>query len=116
MRGAGKGLQAGAIFLAARVKEVASVPSVGPATPGAPLRKKSGRFRASVSWLMVSESEALIGAYARSPKNFNYPRYWEIAQAGSQRSGTHQTFTPTIDVHMGNVLQIIGQQVSIEVA
>lgn len=71
-RAAGKGVQAAAIFLVARLKEVLSVPAprriawgrskgvfvrnyvaTTKATPGDPPRKLSGKLRASINYVMV---------------------------------------------------------------
>lgn len=82
-RAAGRGVQAAAIFLVARVKEVLSVPAprrlartprgayhvaTTPATPGAPPRKLSGKLRASINYAMEGPMRARVGTrikYAR---------------------------------------------------
>ena len=86
-RAAGRGVQAAAIFLVARVKEILSVPaprriawhqSKGVfvrsyqaktrATPGAPPRKLSGKLRASINYAMEGPMRARVGTrikYAR---------------------------------------------------
>ncbi len=79
-RAAGKGVQAGAIFLVARVKEVLSVPAprriswgrskgvfvrsyqaTTKATPGHPPRKLSGKLRASINYAMEGPMRARVG-------------------------------------------------------
>ncbi len=82
-RAAGRGVQAAAIFLVARVKEVLSVPAprrraktprgiyhvaTTKATPGAPPRKLSGKLRASINYAMETSLRARVGTrikYAR---------------------------------------------------
>ncbi len=108
-RGAAKGIQAAAKFLAARIKEAVSEPAPRkavraaplsgqkkgsilyyrastPATPGAPPRKLSGRLRTSITSAMLTPTSATVGTNARAvlsrkyPQGFNYPRYLETGQ------------------------------------
>lgn len=79
-RAAGRGVQAAAIFLVARVKEVLSVPAprriawhrskgvfvrsyqaTTKATPGDPPRKLSGKLRASMNYAMEGTMRARVG-------------------------------------------------------
>lgn len=75
-RGAGRGVQAAAVFLVGRLKEVLSVPAprklvhgrsgsyyraTVPATPGAPPRKLSGKLRANANWRMIGKTKAKVG-------------------------------------------------------
>ncbi len=93
-KAAGKGLQAAAIFLSARVKEAVSEPAprkrvkdamgnfsyraTSRAIPGAPPRKLSGRLRQSVTWQMLGPLRAQVGVNARSVKGYNYPKWLEL--------------------------------------
>lgn len=83
-RAAGKGLRAAALFLAARVKELLSVPAprararggyraTTPASPGTPPRKLSGRLRASVTSEVSPD-----GLRARVGTNVVYARRLEL--------------------------------------
>jgi hypothetical protein len=99
-RAAAKGVDAAAIFLAARVKETLSVPaprkkvvtSAGDieyratvrAIPGAPPRKLSGKMRQSVTYQLSAQrprgrgpASAVVGLKARSKRGVNYPRILE---------------------------------------
>lgn len=136
-RGSGKGLDAARVFLTARVKETLSVsaprtairgqpvpgkkrgPIVGyrattPASPGAPPRKLTGRYRSSVTSMMLNELTAIIGANARSvpsqkyPGGFNYPKYHEMRQPEFARSGEHPAFAPTARKWRSALAVIIG--------
>jgi len=152
-KGAGKGLNAARLFLEARVKEEASVKAPtrmvqprggGPkypvattrATPGAPLRVVSGRFRGSLYATMLDENTGIIGSNARAPlrkrsfqivasiagvtrtdQGFNYPRYHEVdGYGGYEKAGGHKTFTPAIERNMDNLRRIVGGAVKAELA
>ncbi len=138
-KGQGKGLQAAAFFGEARVKEAAAVKAptrraasgrlyaTTRATPGAPLRVVSGRFRQSITSQMQSDTEAWIGSNARAPialgrartiivsvhgvtqeGGFLYPKYWEVTNP------IHQTFTPTINKYRRDLAAIVGGHVKAE--
>lgn len=129
-RGRGRGLNAGRLFLEGRVKEALSVPAprrlVRPkfggmpyyvattrAIPGAPPRKLSGRLRSSLTSAMVSSSEAVIGANARSDRGFNYPKHHEIKR--SMLSGEHPFIYPTAVRYQREIGIIVGVEITIEV-
>jgi len=138
-RGAGKGLNAGRVFLAARIKEALSVPAprravrgppapgkrlgpiiryvaTTPAMPGAPPRKLSGRLRTSVTSIMLNDLTAVVGTNASSepsskyPLGFQYPAYHEIVGFGGfKRSGGHPFIAPTAKKWKGTLAVIIGR-------
>lgn len=117
-RGANKGLEAGLIFLGARVREMMSVPAprkrvkdaggnisyraTTRATPGAPIRKLSGKARASVTTRMVGPNHGILSVKARSVKGFNYPRAHEL------RTG-HAFIAPTVAKYKRELMAIIGK-------
>lgn len=98
---AATGVQAAAVFLAARLKEVVSEPAprkryqgrdgnfryraTTRAVTGAPPRKLSGKLRQSVTYTIAAPINlgkkvamaATVGVKARSEKGFNYPRHLE---------------------------------------
>ncbi len=127
-RGAGKGLNAGRIFLAARIKEMLSIPAprkrvktgggdiyyraTAPAIPGAPPRKLSGKLRQSVTSEMRGQDRAVVGVSARSVKNFNYPLYHEVKGQG-QLSGRHPFMLPTLAKYRAELKKILGRGISI---
>lgn len=135
LRGAGKGINAGRIFLAARIKETLSVPAprkkiwdkhgnfewvaTTAATPGAPPRKVSGKLRSSVWSIMLSETEAMVGANARSkpktrwPQGFPYPIYHEVKDPSHPKSGQHTFVIPTFSKWKAALEIIIGAEVNI---
>lgn len=100
-RRAATGVQAAAVFLAARLKEVLSVPAprkrvqdragnfyyraTTRAIRGAPPRKLSGKMRQGVTYTIAAPINlgkkvamaSTVGLKARSPKGFNYPRALE---------------------------------------
>lgn len=111
--GAGKGVEAGVRFLAARVKETLSVPAPKKAVRGAPLpgkklgpilgyrvtakatkdappRMVSGRMRQGVTHQMLSPIKGLVGVHARAvatkkhPAGFNYPKYLETGEESGE--------------------------------
>lgn len=123
-RAAGKGLDAARVFLTSRVKETLSVPAprvrvktttgdvyyraTVPATPKAPPRKLSGRLRTSVTSERLSERLAIVGAKARSPAGFNYPRFHELRGAADY-SGEHPFLVPTAWRWRKALLEIMGK-------
>ncbi len=140
-KAAGRGLQAASLFAEGRVKEAASVKAptrrsksgriyaTARATPGAPLRVVSGRFRQSITSQMQSETEAWVGSNARAPiainrarsiivsmagvvqesnQGVNYPYHWEVTNP------IHQTFTPTINKYRNELAVIVGGAVKAE--
>jgi len=119
-RVAGAGLEAGARFLANRLKEVLSVPAPrrrvvsGPrsrnpgliyyvattkATPGAPPRKLSGRLRTSIA--MDFDSAANVARVGTNVKP--YPRWLEMET-------THKWLLVTLGNNLTNLAAIIGQR------
>jgi hypothetical protein len=111
---AGRGVEAGAIFLKARIKETLSTPvprrrvkrrirgasvltyvAATPATPGAPPRKLSGQLRASVDYIMLSDQRALVGV------GKVYGRRHEL--------GTHPFLVPTTQRYWPALASIMGR-------
>jgi len=138
-KSAGRGLDTARLFAEARVKETASVKAptrrsksgrlyaTTPATPGAPLRVVSGRFRQSITSEMVSETEAIVGSNAHAERavarahtiivsvhgvvqepGYNYPRHWEV------ENPVHQTFQPTFERYGEQMAVIVGGRVKAE--
>lgn len=125
-RGLNKGLQAGAIFLASRIKEELSVPAprkamrapaqgkkkgaifgyraTTRATPLAPPRKLSGRLRASITHRMITPLRAVIGT------NVKYGRYLELS-----KRHPHKFLMPTAKKYRKEIAAIIGKAVKMEV-
>ncbi len=116
-RAAGKGLQAAAIFLTSRIKELISIPAprvrvlgkrglaagilyyraTTPATPGAPPRKLSGTLRQGVTVEMSADGlSATVGA--------NVP----YARALEYRMG-HAFLAPSLERWRGEMAAIIGK-------
>ncbi len=97
-----------------------------PATPGAPLRVVSDRYRGSFYSEMISENEAIVGNFARAPEEvfrtafgnaqadqgtgFNYPVWHEVIQA------QHKTFTPALERHIDDLSLIVGREVVAELS
>ncbi len=115
-RAAGRGLQAAAIFLTSRIKELISVPAprvrvlgkrgkaagilyyraTTPATPGAPPRKLSGDLRQRVTVEMGTDGlSAIVGA------NVPYARRHEF--------GGHAFLRPSLERWQGELAAIIGK-------
>jgi hypothetical protein len=103
------------------------------ATPGAPLRVVSGRFRQSITHQMESEFSGLIGSDARAPDRgiahlvvsfhgvrhvggkFNYPAYHEVPNyEGYKGAGQHKTFAPALLRHINDFANVIGGEVRVE--
>ena len=99
-RATGLGLDAGAVFLTARFKEVLSSPAprvrvksssglsyyraLTPAIPGAPPRKLSGRLRAGQMWETVSALARRVGTnvkYARRHEKGAHPYLMRTVKA-----------------------------------
>lgn len=121
-RGAGKGVHAAVIFLAARTRETLSVPAprkairaamVGRkkgailgyraatrATPGAPPRKLSGRLRGSVSSRMINKYRGEVGVSVK------YGRFLEKKD--------HKFLQPTYEKHKADIRRIVGGKVRAE--
>lgn len=117
LKNLGRGLEAGAIFLKARVKETLSVPAprkrvlgkrgknagvyyyraTTPATPGAPPRKLSGRLRSSITHEMSND-----GLTARVGTNVEYAQHLE--------EGGHAYLITTLEANLDNLARIIGQE------
>ena len=126
VRAAGKGLMAAAIFLAARVKETMSEPAprkrtpgggyraTTRATPGAPIRKLSGRARGSVFRRQISDTQVAVGTNAKSDKGFNYPKYHERPMRGQSGSGKHRFIAPTVRQYRAELARIIGRVTTVE--
>lgn len=136
-KGANKGVEAAIRFLAARWKETLSVPAprravrsapepgkklggilyyvaTTKATPGAPPRKLSGRFRQSVTQKMLTPTVGIVGANARSDKNFNYPAHHELGKSGQWGGGLHQSLKPTVEANERNLRILVGAAVRTE--
>ncbi len=145
---AGRGLNSARLFIEGRVKETASVKAptrrsksgrlyaTTRATPGAPLRVVSGRFRQSITSEMVSETEAIVGSNARAPVaiqrartiivsvhgvaqqgGFNYPAYHSIDNwHGYAGAGQHKTFQPVFEQYRDQMAIIVGGAVKTELA
>jgi len=142
-RGANKGVEAAVRFLAGRWKETVSVPApktairgaalpgkkLGPilgyratkrATPKAPPRMLSGRFRQGIMHKMLTSTVGLVGTNARSkpskkyPQGFNYPRYLELGKSGAWGGGEHQSLKPTVEKYVGELRTIVGSEVKKE--
>ncbi len=115
-RAAGKGIQAAAIFLTSRIKELISVPAprvrvlgkrgkaagilyyraTTPATPGAPPRKLSGTLRQGVTVEMSADGlSATVGA------GVPYARRHEF--------GGHAFLRPSLERWQGELAAIIGK-------
>ncbi len=122
VQAASAGLNAGRIFLAARIKETISVPAprrqlasgkyvaTVKAIAGAPIRKLSGRARQGVTSRMVGPGVAVVGVIAKSELGFNYPKYHEVPQAGSG-GGKHRFIEPTVKQYMAALKTIISSEV-----
>ncbi len=140
-KSAGKGLLAAGFFFQARTQETASVKAptrrsksgrlyaTTKATPGAPLRVVSGRFRQSLNAQNVSQTsdtEVIVGSNAHAELSvtrartiiaslagvseqtqygYNYPRRWEITDP------VHQTFAPTWERWKNDIRTIVGADV-----
>lgn len=142
-RGAGKGVEAAARFLTARVKETVSVPApkkairgtptpgkklgpilgyraTTPAIPGAPPRVLSGRLRQGVGHKMLGTHRAVVGVHARAvptakhPDGFNYPKHHEVGQGGSLGDGDHPFILPTVRKWRKALQILVGQTVRME--
>lgn len=98
---AGKGLKQALRFLEARVRETMNVLAAGPATPGAPIRRVSGRARASVWSKVVGPTSAAIGASAVSKSGFPYPMHHERKD--------HPFIKPTVKRYSKELKRIIGR-------
>lgn len=142
-KSAGKGLQKAILFAEARVKEEASVKAptrtsasgrvyaTEKATPGAPLRVVTGRFRQSITSYMQDENTGVVGSNARAPisesaaaikrifgvsveDGFPYINYHEIPGFdGYKNAGKHQTFQPTFAKYMKELAVIVGSEVKV---
>lgn len=119
----GKGINAARFFLVARVKETVSVPAprrrmpdgsyraTEPATPGAPVRKLSGRLRMGLSSVLVNENKFAVGSNARSPAGFRYPAYHEVKTPGKPGSGQHKYIAPTVKKYRNELAKILKKNI-----
>lgn len=131
-RATAKGVQAAAIFLAARLKECVSVPAprkrvtgrlgnmsyvaTTRAIKGHPPRKLSGKLRQSITYTIVNPTPmvvggrkvtggtARVGLKARSAKGFNYPRHLE-------KRTSHKFMIVTVQRYRRDLATIVGRPI-----
>lgn len=132
-RRANAGVKTAAVFLAARVKEIVSVPAprkrvvsklgdisyraTVKAIPGAPPRKLSGKLRQSVTYhldpVMMNprpvgfnrvKPRAIVGVKARSVNGFNYPKHLE--------GSGHAFLMVAVRRYRKDLARIVGNRVS----
>jgi hypothetical protein len=116
---AGKGLEAAAIYLAGRLKEVLNVPAprklvtagpksrwvppgtryfvaTTPATPGAPPRKLSGAMQQRTTYQKVSDNLFRVGT-------------WGLPYPATHEYGAHPWLMVTVQAELPNLARIIGE-------
>ena len=129
---AGKGVEAAAVFLAARLRECVSVPApkkrvvsrsgdirytaTVKATPGAPPRMVSGALRRGITHAVKlppgnhqhqsGMKVVTVGVMARSKRGFNYPKHLETRTS-------HKFIAPTIHRYRAEIRKIVGAAVKV---
>lgn len=110
MRARRQAAQVAMEYILRQIRSAISIPSVGPATPGAPIRLKTGRASKSLRGDIIVDGDivlARIKCPAKSPKGFPYPLYHERKGLG-RKSGQHPFVDPTANKyrpHAGKIFK-----------